>query len=297
MPSRTSPNTSRSRPRAERTAASDPSLEAEGSSSRAPAEAPLPPGVQPPPRLVRGQLLFRTLGVAEIHIGSVGVISPGAERMFSLLALTAMAPDHVLAREEVRALVWPGSDDESARHSLRQHLYKLRHWGVPLRSTRASVMLDPSCLVPCFALDRTARRFDEDVLRGGEPFGQLFAGWIPSQPAMRRWVEEQRDRFQMDVRRILVPELRRLRDRADWVECERWARTVLEFDPYNEDGMLVLAEAIAMQGSRYSARTMLDGYVRETGITGTDLAQDVEAAQRRIGKATRVRHEASATPT
>lgn len=262
-----------------------------------PHDAPLPPGVQPPPRLDRGQLLFRTLGVAEIHVGGVGVISPGAERMFSLLALTAMAPDHVLAREEVLALVWPGSDDESARHSLRQHLYKLRHWGIPLRSTRASVMLDPSCLVPCFALDRTARRFDEDVLRGGEPFGQLFAGWIPSQLAMRRWVEEQRDRFQMDVRRILVPELRRLRDRADWVECERWARTVLEFDPYNEDGMLVLAEAIAMQGSRYSARTMLDGYVRETGITGTDLAQDVEAAQRRIGKATRVRHEASATPT
>jgi len=254
-------------------------------------------GILPPPPLARGQVLLRTLGVAEVHVGGVGVVSPAAERMFSLLVLGAMTPDHAMARDDVLALVWPDADREGARHSLRQHLYKLRGWGVPIQATRATVTLSRACLVPCFALDRTAALFDRDVLRGGEPFGHLFAGWTPTIPAMRRWVEDQRDRFQMDVRRILIPELRRLRDRADWLECERWARTVLEFDPYNEDGMLVLAEAIAMQGSRHSAHTMLDGYVRETGMAGTDLAQDLEAAQRRIGRATRVRHEAAATPT
>lgn len=264
---------------------------ASGASPRAPA------GVLPPPPLPRGRLLLRTLGMAEIHLGGAGVITPLAERMFSLLALTAMAPDHVIARDDVLALVWSDADEPSARHSLRQHLYKLRNWGVPIRSTGATVLLAPEGLAPSFALERTAALFDRDVLRGGEPFGHLFAGWVPTHAPMRRWVEDQRDRFQMDVRRILVPELRRLRDRADWVECERWARTVLEFDPYNEDGMLVLAEAIAMQGGRHSARAMLDGYVRETGLAGTELAQDVEAAQRRISRATRVRHEAAATPT
>ncbi len=251
----------------------------------------------PPPVLSRGQLLFRTLGAAEIHIGGGPVVGPSAERLFTLLALTAMTPDHVLPRSQLLELVWPDLDETGARHSLRQHLYKLKQLGVPLSTTRSTVTLDARCLVPCFALGRTSELFDRDVLRGHEPFGHLFAGWIPSSLVMRRWVEQQRDRFHMDVRRILLPELHRLRDRADWVECERWARTVLEFDPYNEDATLVLAEAIAMLGGRVNARYMLDGYVRETGVAGTDLARHVEAAQRRIGRASRVRHEHSATPT
>jgi DNA-binding SARP family transcriptional activator len=251
----------------------------------------------PPPVLSRGQLLFRTLGAAEIHIGAGPVVGPSAERLFTLLVLTAMTPDHVLPRAQLLELVWPDLDEEGARHSLRQHLYKLKQLGVPLSTTRSTVTLDARCLVPCFALGRTSELFDRDVLRGHEPFGHLFAGWIPSSLVMRRWVEQQRDRFHMDVRRILLPELHRLRDRADWVECERWARTVLEFDPYNEDATLVLAEAIAMLGGRVNARYMLDGYVRETGVAGTDLARHVEAAQRRIGRASRVRHEHSATPT
>jgi DNA-binding SARP family transcriptional activator len=263
-------------------------------------EAPAPHAadrdVTPPPTLRPGQVLFRTLGSAEIHVGGGPVIMPSAERSFSMLVLCAMSPDHVLPRGLLLELVWPDLDQESARHSLRQHLYKLRSLGIALGATRTSVTLSPSCLVPCFALGRTAELFDRDVLRGNEPFGHLFAGWIPSHAPMRHWVEQQRDRFHMDVRRVLVPELQRLRDRADWPEVERWARTVLEFDPYNEEATLSLAEALAMQGGRASARYMLDGYAREVGDLGADLARQVEATQRRIGRAGRVRHEHSATP-
>jgi DNA-binding SARP family transcriptional activator len=250
----------------------------------------------PPPTLRRGQVLFRTLGAAEIHVGGGPVIMPSAERSFSLLVLCAMASDHVLSRERLLELVWPDLDAERGRHSLRQHLYKLRSLGIALHPTRTSVTLSPSCLVPCFALGRTSALFDRDVLQGHEPFGHLFAGWIPSHAPMRQWVEQQRDRFHMDVRRVLIPELHRLRDRADWPEVERWSRTVLEFDPFNEDATLALADALAMQGGRATARHMLDGYAREIGDLGADLARQVEAAQRRIGRAGRVRHEHSATP-
>ena len=66
--------------------------------------------------------------------------------------------------------------------------------------------------------------------------------------------------YHADVRRILVPELRRLRDRSQWMECERWARTVLEFDPYNEDATLILANSLAMTGSPRSATTLIETY-------------------------------------
>lgn len=251
----------------------------------------------PLPSLQPGQVLFRTTGAAEIHVGPSVVLTPSSERLFTIMVLCAMSPDHMIARSQLLEYVWPDMDVKSARHTLRQQLYRLRLLGVPLTSNRAAVVLDASCLVPSFSLGRTAELFDRDVLQGQEPFGQLFAGWRPENDVLHRWVEQQRDRYHMDVRRVLLPELHRLRDRAEWMECERWARTVLEFDPLNEDATLILAEAIAMQGSRVDARYMLDGYVRETGVSGTDLARHVEEARRRIGRATRVRFEHSATPT
>jgi len=193
-------------------------------------------------------------------------------------------------------LVWPELDGVSGRHSLRQHLYRLRQLGVEIDGTRAAVRLGHGSLVPSFSLDRSAALFDRDVLRGHEPFGHLFAGWLPSQLSMRRWVERQRDLYHTDVRRILVPELRRLRDRGDWEECERWARTVLEFDPFNEDATVIVAEAVAMLGSRIDASSLLDEYVRETGAKGTDLGRRVERTQQRIQRASRVLHGESAAP-
>lgn len=270
-------------------AATPPS--AEGASSRS------DPLYFPLPRLHPGQVLFRTTGAAEIHVGGSTVLTPSSERLFTIMVLCAMSPDHMMARSQLLELVWPDMDVKSARHTLRQQLYRLRQLGVPLTSNRTAVVLDAACLVPSFSLGRTTELFDRDVLRGQEPFGQLFAGWYPENPVLQRWVEQQRDRYHMDVRRVLLPELHRLRDRADWTECERWARTVLEFDPLNEDATLVLAEAIAMQGSRVDARYVLDGYARETGVAGTDLAQHVDDARRRISRATRVRFEHSATPT
>lgn len=251
----------------------------------------------PVPSLEFGQLLFRTLGTAEIHLGGGSVIGPSSERMFSLLVVCAMTPEQVVARARLLELVWPDLDDESGRHSLRQHLYRLRQFGIEVDATRASIRLNRSCLVPSFSLDRTAALFDRDVLRGSEPFGHLFAGWLPSQPSMRRWVERQREQYHADVRRILVPELRRLRDRGDWEECERWARTVLEFDPYNEDATVIVAEAVAMLGSRVDASSLLDEYVRETGGKGTELGRRVERTQQRIQRASRLLHGESGPPT
>ncbi len=261
-----------------------------------PLESFYAPEPLPLPALERGQVLFRTLGTAEIHIGGGGVIAPGAERMFSLLVVVGMSHEHVIARESLMELVWPGMDDASARHSLRQHVYKLRQLGVEIESSRASVRMLRTTFLPCFALDRTALLFDRDVLKGQEPFGHLFAGWLPSYSALRRWVEQQRELYHADVRRILVPELRRLRDRGEWEEAERWARTVLEFDPFNEDATLIVAEAVAMLGSRVNASSLLESYVRETGVGGTDLGRRVEKAQQRIERAVRLSHDEAATP-
>ncbi len=251
----------------------------------------------PAPALEVGQLLFRTLGTAEIHIGGETVITPGSERMFALLCVCAMTPEQAVARARLLELVWPELDDASGRHSLRQHLYRLRQLGIEIDGTRASVRLSRQCLVPSFSLDRTAALFDRDVLRGSEPFGHLFAGWRPSQPSMRQWVERQREQYHADVRRILVPELRRLRDRGDWEECERWARTVLEFDPLNEDATVIVAEAVAMLGSRVDATTFLEEFVRETGAKGTELGRRVERTQQRIQRASRLLNGESAPST
>ncbi len=253
--------------------------------------------VAPKPQLGPGEVLFRTLGAAEIHVGGHTVIGPDAERMFSLLVVCAMSSGYSISRDRLMELVWPDMNDLSARHSLRQHLYRLRQLGIGVDGTRSVVALDRTSILPCFALTRTAELFDRDVLQGEEPFGHLFANWEPSHAGMQRWVESQRDVYHSDVRRILIPELRRLRDRGHWMEGERWARTVLEFDVFNEDATVVLAEAAAIMGSRISASFALDGYMRETGTIGTELARRIERAQQRILRANRVSHEDAATST
>lgn len=248
----------------------------------------------PPPQLLRGQVLLRTLGAAEVHVGEYGVIGPGSERMFSLLAVCALSPEYTIGRSSLLDLVWADMDGESGRHSLRQHTYRLRQLGVGISSTRLSVSLARASVLPCFAIQRTAALFERDVLQGQEPFGHFFAGWIPSMAMLRAWLEDQRHGYHADVRRVLGPELRRLRDRGRWEDCERWSRTVLEFDSFNEDATVVLAEALAMMGSRSSARQLLETYVRETNAAGTELGRRMEAAQQRIMRASRVSYEGSA---
>ncbi len=248
----------------------------------------------PPPPMQRGQLLLRTLGAAEVHVGAHGVIGPGSERMFSLLAVCALSPEYTISRTSLLELVWADMDGESGRHSLRQHTYRLRQLGVGINTTRLSVSLDRATVLPCFAIQRTPDLFERDVLQGQEPFGHFFAGWVPSMAMLRAWLEDQRHTYHADVRRVLGPELRRLRDRGRWEDCERWSRTVLEFDSFNEDATVVLAEALAMMGSRSSAKQLLETYVRETNAAGTELGRRMEAAQQRIMRASRVSYEGSA---
>ena len=89
--------------------------------------------VAPVPHLSAGQLLFRTLGAAEVHVGPDLLIGPASERMFSLLVVCAMSAEHVVTRRRLRELVWPDMDETGARHSLRQHAYRLRQHGVHAR--------------------------------------------------------------------------------------------------------------------------------------------------------------------
>lgn len=265
----------------------------------APGEAPItyterPVLCPPTPELARGQLHLRTLGAAEVHVGEGAIIGPSSERLFSMLVVCALEPDHVISRTQLLALVWPDMDDAAARHSLRQHTYRLRKMGIGIDSTRAAVVLDRASILPSFAVDRTSALFQRDVLHGQEPFGHLCAGWVPTLSTLRQWLERQRELYHAEVRRVLVPELRMLRDRGQWEDCERWSRTVLEFDSFNEDATLILAEAIAMLGSRARATELLESYVRETGSAGTPLGRRVEQAQQRIMRAGRVSYDGSA---
>jgi DNA-binding SARP family transcriptional activator len=72
---------------------------------------------------------FRVLGTLAIHptAGDAPVVAiTQPKRLALLLYLTLAEPSGLHSRESLMALLWPDSDAESARHSLRNTLYGLR---------------------------------------------------------------------------------------------------------------------------------------------------------------------------
>src|SRR4051812_9856438 len=94
-------------------------------------------------------LRLRTFGA--VHLERDGTPLGGAHsqrRRLALLAYLTAADRPVIPRSRVLAILWPESDDASARHSLSQLLYALRQ-DLPAGAITAdteTVRLDPAAL-------------------------------------------------------------------------------------------------------------------------------------------------------
>lgn len=233
-----------------------------------------------PPVLEGARLRFCTLGAALVQVGAVQV-TPASGILFSLLVRLAHAPGLGVARERLVAELWPGHDPFRQRANLRQALYKLRAMGVRVGVGGEVVSLDPGQLLPTFALTRTAEQFEAQVLSGAEPFGPFLPG-VSGDGEFAEWLELQRGLVHAELRRVLVEALRQRRDRGDWGGTEVVARALLQLDPLNEEGTLLLAECTLLAGARPEAVRLLDRYMEDVGELPEEVRRRVAALRRRM---------------
>ncbi|MDP2008354.1 MAG: AAA family ATPase [Rubrivivax sp.] len=161
--------------------------------------------------------------------------------LLAWLALEGPTP-----RGRVAALLWPHSEPEAARNSLRQRLFKLRqHSAAPLLGSGAALAL---------AEGVTHDLLDADGVLGDEPLaiGPEFDAWLAQQRLRRS------DRLQQQLRELCEG----AEAAADWPDALAHAHELLALAPTSEDAHCRLMRLHYLAGDRSAALLAFDACER-----------------------------------
>jgi DNA-binding SARP family transcriptional activator len=173
-------------------------------------------------------------------------------KLAALLALIAV--ERRVSREQVVEVLWDGVAEESARHSLRQSLVRLKHTigDALLRTEREVIEADDALWCDVTAFDRAvrARRPDEamSLYRGA-----FLSGFDPHVPAFEQWRTRRGAAVAVHLRNVarqLIAECVEA-DRLD--DAVRWARRWAHVSADEDEAQHRLIELLAALGRRSEA--------------------------------------------
>ena len=146
------------------------------------------------------------------------------------------------------ALLWPESDADDARNSLKQTVFAIRRaLGVDVFDrTTTNLRLDPALVsVDLHHFDRAVAvgAHDDVVADYTGPFLDGF--FLPELREFERWVERMRQRVALSYARSLETLAVQARLRGDIVAAVHWYRRLVEHDPISTTSVLGLMSALA----------------------------------------------------
>ena len=207
---------------------------------------------------------------------------------FATLLFLAIERGKPIPRSAISELLWPGTPEGQARHSLRHVAYVLRGMGVPV--TEGSSFLE----LPTNGVDldyESALALDQ-LPEGG--YQVFLPGYSPSfSDSFAEWVDAQRNHVHARIRTRLLSALVERRERGQWSELEDVAKQCLRFDPLNEHATLALAEATAMNGSKAAAIAILDRFIVELNAVPIDVRTPAVILRKRIAERLTIPYSAS----
>lgn len=229
--------------------------------------------------------------MAVIHVHNIGEsviavgerrLTPDAPHLFALLLFLAEGQGRAIQRSELSELLFDVSGRARATsHNLRQLLYRLKRFGVPLELTDRTVRLATQHVAR--AIDTlVAGSYDDRKTHLRSSYGVLPHYAPPTQGRVAVWVESLRDTLHNRLRQQFCIDIITARQRADWQHLEALSRRALELDPLNESAVLGLAEATARSGSKALALSILDTYRQDLGEERADLALPAKLLGKRI---------------
>lgn len=156
--------------------------------------------------------------------------------------LTWLIIEGPTARQRLASLLWPDSDEQAARNSLRQRLFQMR------RQLGAELVTSGEVLA---LADGVAHDLDDaDTVLDGQPgdFGPDFAAWLARLRAQR--LERARARLQARVEAA--------EGAQDWNAMLEAAQGLLAFDPLREEAHRLVMRAHYLRGDRAAALLAFD---------------------------------------
>ena len=177
-------------------------------------------------------------------------------RRLALLARLAAAGQRGVSRDSLAALLWPESDEERARHTLRQWLSLLRRdLGVEnLLLGTAELRLNPQIITSDVGEMREA------LGRGDlERVATLYAGpfldgfHVSDAPEFERWADSERDTLAREAGRALQTLAETAAGAGDSRRAAEWWRRLVAMDPLGSQAVVGLMTALADAGERAAA--------------------------------------------
>jgi TolB-like protein/DNA-binding SARP family transcriptional activator len=186
-------------------------------------------------------------------------------RAQAALAVLAVCGDLGCTRERLLALLWPESDEASARHGLRDVLHAIRRAlgpeavpasGSHLRLDSAVVSSDAGSFTEALGSGRPA-----DAV--GVYGGPLLDGFhVDDAPEFERWLDGERTRLAREYGEALKQLATAAeRDKA-WGEAAKWWARAVEHDPPNSHLVLQHVRVLATMGDRANAIQVLEAHAR-----------------------------------
>jgi DNA-binding SARP family transcriptional activator len=200
-------------------------------------------------------ITVHTLGAATIDVGSLR-ITPTAAKKFGLLLVLAGDPGRRIPRSVLRSLLFPGSKDVNARHSLRELVYELRHSGVEFDNDSYGIAVKPGAIRADWrrVLDGP---LDDTALESIE--GGFLPGYIADlSEDFSEWYDAFRAKVIFELTKELLSIVEQGKRGGSWSKAERAARACLALDPFNERATVAVAEMLAIRGSADQALRLLD---------------------------------------
>jgi predicted ATPase/DNA-binding SARP family transcriptional activator len=214
----------------------------------------------------------------------VRLVSAG--RSFAVLAFLALRRDSV-ARDELAFAVWPDQTAEAARANLRRHLLY-----VDDACTRAGVA--KLIVRGADRLQLDAARVDVDLWQFQDAARDESASAEAIDASAQDFLAGYEDEWADQPRRRLhderIARIGRLMDaavaRGDPETMSRWARAMLEDEPYREDALRVLVRACHDLGDASGALAVYAAFARRLATElGTEPSAETRALVKRLGRA------------
>lgn len=228
---------------------------------------------------------IQTLGSAEIIIGQT-VLRPESAVGFGLLLYLGMTAGDRVSRARLVELFWPELPETQARHALRQLLYRLRRYGLPLAEGGEELRVEPSVVECDVSMVFAPAWADECDARQAAAVGQFLIDFSPEiSVAFSEWLDDLRNRVARRFTEAALRHLRTARRESRWTDVFDWSTRCLDVDPLNEEATYGLAESTAMRGAKVEAVRILDEYSRELGELDGKIGLSTKVLRQRVSEA------------
>lgn len=199
---------------------------------------------------------LKLLGAFEARLPSGVVVTGLPRKARALLAFLALTPGRPHERDTLATLLWGDSNDQAARHSLRQTLSLLRR-SVPgvLVDGDAIRLTTDGFSVDAAEFERLAARRDTESLAAAERLytGELLPGFHVDAEPFEDWLRGKREALHERAIETLAQLLGHRTRNGDIADAIRVALRLLDLDPLQEAVHRALMRLYARQGRRAAA--------------------------------------------